>query len=65
MRRRYVSVIVDALGILQHGCRGHLFKREKKNDDGHTPVNSDKVLSDEDLPAAAGSDDRRQVFPDS
>ena len=23
MRRRYVGVIVDALGILQHGCRGH------------------------------------------
>ena len=30
--------------------------------DGHTPVNSDQVLSDEDLPAAAGSDDRRQVI---
>ena len=35
------------------------------SDDGHTPVNSDQVLSDEDLPTAAGSDDRRQVNPDS
>ena len=40
------------------------------SDDGHTPVNSDQVLSDEDLPAVAGSDDHRQVirirdvFPD-
>ena len=25
MRRCYVGIIVDALGILQHGCRGHLF----------------------------------------
>ena len=25
MRRRYVGVIVDALGILQHGCHGHLY----------------------------------------
>ena len=25
MRHRYVGVIVDALGILQQGCRGHLF----------------------------------------
>ena len=25
MWHRYVAVIVDALGILQHGCRGHLF----------------------------------------
>ena len=32
------------------------------SDDGHTPVNSDQVLSDEDLPAAAGSDDRIQVI---
>ena len=31
-------------------------------DDGHTPVYSDQVLSDEDLPAAAGSEDRRQVI---
>ena len=31
------------------------------SEDGHTPVNSDQVLSDEDLPAAAGSGDRRQV----
>ena len=31
-------------------------------DGGHTPVNSDQVLSDEDLPAAAGSGDRRQVI---
>ena len=30
--------------------------------DGHTPVNSDQVLSDEDLPAAAGSEDSRQVI---
>ena len=27
-----------------------------------TPVNSDQVLSDEDLPAAVGSEDRRQVI---
>ena len=26
------------------------------SDDGHTPVNADQDLSDEDLPAAAGSD---------
>ena len=32
------------------------------SDDSHTPVNSDQVLSDEDLPAAAGSGDRRQVI---
>ena len=32
------------------------------SEDGHTPVNSDQVLSDVDLPAAAGSRDRRQVF---
>ena len=32
------------------------------SDDGHTPVYSDQVLSDEDLPAAAGSDDRKQVI---
>ena len=31
-------------------------------DDGHTPVNSDQILSDEDLPAVAGSGDRRQVI---
>ena len=31
------------------------------SDDGHTPVNSDQVLSDEDLPPAAGSEDSRQV----
>ena len=31
-------------------------------EDGHTPVNSDQVLSDDDLPAAAGSRDRRQVI---
>ena len=29
MRHRYVGVIVDALGILQHGCRGHLFGTRK------------------------------------
>ena len=29
MRRRYVGVIVDALGILQRGCRGHLFGTRK------------------------------------
>ena len=29
MRRRYVGVIVDALGILRHGCRGHLFGTRK------------------------------------
>ena len=32
------------------------------SDDGHTPVNSDQVLLDEDLPAAAGSEDSRQVI---
>ena len=32
------------------------------SDDSHTPVNSDQVLSDEDLPAVVGSDDRRQVI---
>ena len=31
-------------------------------EDGHTPVNSDQVLSDDDLPVAAGSRDRRQVI---
>ena len=31
------------------------------SDDGHTPVNSDQVLSDDDLPPAAGSEDSRQV----
>ena len=25
MRSRYIGVIADALGILQHGCRGHLY----------------------------------------
>ena len=25
MRCCYTGIIVDALGILQHGCRGHLF----------------------------------------
>ena len=28
----------------------------------HIPVNSDQVLSEEDLPATAGSGDRRQVI---
>ena len=32
------------------------------SDDGHTPVNSDNFLSDEDLPPEAGSDDRRFVI---
>ena len=32
------------------------------SDDCHTPVNTDQVLSDEDLPAAAGAGDRRQVI---
>ena len=32
------------------------------SDDGHIPVNSDQVLSDEDLPVAAGLGDRRQVI---
>ena len=32
------------------------------SEDGHTPVNSDQVLSDEDLQTAAGSSDQRQVF---
>ena len=32
------------------------------SEDGHTHVNSDQVLSDEDLPTAAGSRDQRQVF---
>ena len=32
------------------------------SDDGHAPVNSDQVLSDEDLPPEAGLDDRRQVI---
>ena len=32
------------------------------SDDVHTPVNSDHVLSDEDLPPAAGSEDSRQVI---
>ena len=32
------------------------------SEDTHTPVNSDQVLSDVDLPTAAGSRDRRQVF---
>ena len=31
-------------------------------DDCLTPVNTDQVLSDEDLPAAAGGEDRRQVI---
>ena len=31
------------------------------SDDGHAPVNSDQVLSDDDLPPAAGSEDSRQV----
>ena len=31
------------------------------SDEGHTPVNSDQVLPDEDLPSAAGSEDSRQV----
>ena len=30
--------------------------------DSHTPVNSDQVLSDEDLPPEAVSDDKRQVI---
>ena len=32
------------------------------SDGCHNPVNSDQVLSDEDLPAAAGAGDRRQVI---
>ena len=32
------------------------------SDDGHTPVNSDQVLSDEDFPPEAVSDDQRQVI---
>ena len=32
------------------------------SDDCHTPVNTDQVLSDEDLPAATGVEDRRQVM---
>ena len=32
------------------------------SEDGHTPVNSEQVLSDVDLPTAAGSSVRRQVF---
>ena len=32
------------------------------SDDCHTHVNTDQVLSDEDLPAAAGARDRRQVI---
>ena len=32
------------------------------SDDSHTPVNSDQVLSDEDLPSVAGSEDSRQVI---
>ena len=32
------------------------------SDGGHTPVNSDQVLSDEDLPATTDSGDRRQVI---
>ena len=32
------------------------------SDDGHAPVNSYQVLSDEDLPPEAGLDDRRQVI---
>ena len=32
------------------------------SEDGHTPVNSDQVLSDEDLPPETVSDDRRQVI---
>ena len=32
------------------------------SDDCITPVNTDQVLSDEDLPAAAGVEDRRQVI---
>ena len=32
------------------------------SEDGHTPVDSDQVLSDVDLPTAADSRDRRQVF---
>ena len=32
------------------------------SDDCHTPVNLDQVLSDEDLPAVAGTGDRRQVI---
>ena len=33
MRRRYVGVIVYALGILQHRCRGHLFGSYGGQDD--------------------------------
>ena len=32
------------------------------SDAGLTPVNSDQVLSDEDLPPTAGSEDSRQVI---
>ena len=32
------------------------------SDDGHTPVNSDQVLSDVDLPPVAGSEDSRRVI---
>ena len=32
------------------------------SDDGHTPVNSDQVLSDVDLPPETVSDDKRQVI---
>ena len=32
------------------------------SEDGHTPVGSDKVLSDVDLPTASDSGDLRQVL---
>ena len=35
---------------------------DEKKEEIHTPVNSDQVLSDEDLPPEAGSDDSRQVI---
>ena len=35
------------------------------SDDGHTPVNSDQVLSDEDLPPEAGSGRLQAGYPDS
>ena len=35
------------------------------SDDGHTPANPDQVLSDEDLPPSAGSEDKQTGYPDS
>ena len=57
MWRRYVGVIVDALGILQHGCRGHLFGIRRT---GRQMFLLDPVYLADRSPGSGGLPGRRQ-----